>query len=1264
MCNRFKFSTCLFLFFILSQSSFAQLSSFSLNVTKSDESCTGNGTLFFNVSGISTGASVFYSIYSLPNTTSPITVVSTNTFSGLSAGIFRVIATQTLGNSSNTQQQDIQILDSRTLLTYQVSSQQINCISANVVVTVLSGNPVSYEIVSGPLIVAPQTSNVFNNLGAGVYNIRVNDSCGDGVVQTFTLSLSNPLTLSMNNFSTKCTLLSCNSVATEFWINAATNTIINYPLSVQYTIFPPSGGAPLIQNQIVTSGNSISQAITSAIPFYHNQPYLLNIKVTDLCGNSYYYNPTLINLQYSVNSQQIMVGCLKGIQISLCVFLPPYTVNFLSAPAGFNPVLYNNLHPGPFNPDFVNYVSLPSSQIPNGNYTIEVADSCGRVLQTQVLIQDVLPGYEFVVDRDECSGNTIVRIPNGGPSVVSVVITTAPSSFNHALPYDVSFNINSGSFQMALPPGTYTFEGVDVCGQSFSYVIIIPIKVVNITTSVVNPIGCSNNGVISVQASGTMLSSIVITQAPSNFNHVLPYNVSNTIIGSANILADIDSLPSGTYVLYVTDSCGIHYIKSVVVASSISQLPLQLFEMKGCGENLDSISLSSPNGALQSVIITAAPSSFSNPVPFNVSANITNNGIFYMNSLPQGTYTFYSKDICNVERTETIQIIGYHQINNTIQVIGNCSSFNLNMNYTDNNANSHNFWLQKFNPITNQWTHPITGVPYVTNSIPTQTNSYLLTNLSVNFNIASLGQFRIVQEYYYYSNGDWAVIPCIETIKTFDFTGELKIITAYGIPCVSSGSQIFIIADGVAPLSYKITTKDGLPFIVNNGTSNAFSGLQPGIYNFKVEDVCGNVVNRLYDIANLPVPIVTATNLCDGLNGELSVQSFPLLNYQWWKGTNTSTILSTSNILNFIPFNSSNDSGTYYIRVYSSNSNSCVDRIIPYTVPATNNPNAGQDGSLIICGSTTTINLFSLLVGNYDLGGIWEEVSNSGMLVGSNWSPLGLPYGIYVFKYKVTGFCNIIDEASIVITYNPIAEAPIISANLSYCENENIQFSVQSIANATYQWSGPNNFSSTSQNPTIVNSTLQDSGIYTVTVSVNGCQSSSYSDIAVLSIPQFTYQSSCVNGAYTVLISPINNSFNANSATYQWIGPNGFSSSNNPIIITNQSQGNYSVIVTNNEGCSINQSILVPFTFCDFPNVITPNEDGNNDTFDLSGFDISKFQVFNRWGSIVYEENNYTNQWHGQNKSNGDLPDATYFYYVQLKSGEEKHGWVLLAKGH
>ena len=1262
-----KLSCVLVLLLFISQATYGQLSNFTLTVTKTDESCTGNATLSFTVANTTPGATILYRIYLLPDVINSIAVLSSNTYSGLTSGTYRVIATQTMGNSSGTQQQDITILDTRSYITYQTSGIATSCNRGTINVNLLTGVPITYEIVTGPVIVPPQATPSFPNLPGGTYNIRVTDACGEGVVQTYTLTFSNLPNLTINIPVSDCPLTSCNSIGITYVVAADDTTTIRYPLTVQITVFPPSG-APIIQSQTITSGGLNSLTLSNIIPFYYNQLYTYDIKITDACGNVYVKNAIPINLHLSVGALQTYSNCIKGIRVDLCNFLPPYTISFLSAPAGFNPVTYNTLHPGPFSSSQTNYGSLPTDEIPNGTYSIQVTDACNHSATCQVLVKKVEPLYLIVVQPTTCDIATFIQIPldiSAGPFITTAIITASTANLGPPIPYDVTSHINSGILLMQFLPGTYTIQGMDVCGHPYSYTFVMPPKMFSVTATPINISGCLPNarGNIRVTSLGALLASVIITQAPAAFTPPLPYDASFLIPPGGSFSVLIPNLPAGDYVLNITDACGHNYIKNVTISVNISTQPLTFLDKKGCGDNYDSIALASPNGALLYVIITAAPTSFPFTLPYDVSFNIAANGIFYMNSFPEGNYTFYTKDVCNQERTPTYTLVGYHHGGN-IDVVSNCGAFDLNMNYTDNASNQSNvFWLQKLNPVTGQWIHPLTGVVYPPGSLPNTSNSYLLTNTTINYNIMAAGSFRILTGFIYFDNHSPSPINCVQTIKTFDYTGELKIISAYAIPCLSGGSQVYIITNGTPPLNYQITIKDGLPFLINNGTSNSFAGLQPGIYNFKVQDVCGNIVNRLFDINTLQQPEITSDNLCEGLNGQLSVQAFSFLNYEWWKDGAPGTILSTTNVLTFSPYTNAN-AGIYHVRIYSASTNSCADRVLTYTISPSTLPNAGLDGIKVICGNTTGINLFTLLNGTYDAGGTWQETTSSGLLTGNNWTPTGLPTGTYIFKYTVNGFCNTTDDATVTITINPAFDVPVITAAEAYCTGEDLAFSIQTIPNAVYLWSGPANFSSALQNPTIPNATAANAGTYTVTATIGECQSLATVVITNKQSPEYTYEKSCDAGVFTVTIIPTHDSiFDPAMATYSWTGPNNFISSNNPLILTNQLSGDYNVVVTNPNGCFSPQTLTIGSTFCDFPNVITPGSDGINDSFDLTNYDVALFQVFSRWGRLVYEQSNYTNGWYGQNMHGGYLPDSTYYYFVRLRNGQERHGWIFVGRG-
>lgn len=81
--------------------------------------------------------------------------------------------------------------------------------------------------------------------------------------------------------------------------------------------------------------------------------------------------------------------------------------------------------------------------------------------------------------------------------------------------------------------------------------------------------------------------------------------------------------------------------------------------------------------------------------------------------------------------------------------------------------------------------------------------------------------------------------------------------------------------------------------------------------------------------------------------------------------------------------------------------------------------------------------------------------------------------------------------------------------------------------------------------------------------------------------------------------------------------------------------------VTVNSGCEIG-----------IPNVFSPNGDGENDRFVIEGIlgTTNTVRIFNRWGQMVFESNNYRNTW-----AANDVSDGTYFYEVMVNSSPEPY---------
>ncbi|MFB9843493.1 Ig-like domain-containing protein [Mucilaginibacter ginsenosidivorans] len=75
------------------------------------------------------------------------------------------------------------------------------------------------------------------------------------------------------------------------------------------------------------------------------------------------------------------------------------------------------------------------------------------------------------------------------------------------------------------------------------------------------------------------------------------------------------------------------------------------------------------------------------------------------------------------------------------------------------------------------------------------------------------------------------------------------------------------------------------------------------------------------------------------------------------------------------------------------------------------------------------------------------------------------------------------------VTVNPGVPVPVANVNSPICIGSTINLQSPIVSKATYNWSGPNGFSSNLQNPTIPNATAANAGVYSLFITVNGCNS-------------------------------------------------------------------------------------------------------------------------------------------------------------------------------
>jgi hypothetical protein len=140
--------------------------------------------------------------------------------------------------------------------------------------------------------------------------------------------------------------------------------------------------------------------------------------------------------------------------------------------------------------------------------------------------------------------------------------------------------------------------------------------------------------------------------------------------------------------------------------------------------------------------------------------------------------------------------------------------------------------------------------------------------------------------------------------------------------------------------------------------------------------------------------------------------------------------------------------------------------------------------------------------------------------------------------------------SSVWVTVKDIPVVGEVHSNSPICEGQLLQLTAQYLPNATYAWSGPNGFTAFVANPLIPNASTLNTGIYSLVVNINGCNSEAPLTIfaQVNRPPQYgisitTNSPVCEGGKLELSATAYS------ELEYFWMGPGGFQSQAlNPVI--------------------------------------------------------------------------------------------------------------------
>lgn len=318
-----------------------------------------------------------------------------------------------------------------------------------------------------------------------------------------------------------------------------------------------------------------------------------------------------------------------------------------------------------------------------------------------------------------------------------------------------------------------------------------------------------------------------------------------------------------------------------------------------------------------------------------------------------------------------------------------------------------------------------------------------------------------------------------------------------------------------------------------------------------------------------PKPVISSISnngpLCDGATLQLSANASAGAVYQWGGPTGFSSVLAAPTISNV---NEVNNQGAYNLTVQNplTGCTSAPSYTIVQISPIPQTPTLTSNSA--ICEGQTLV-----LTTNTVAGAIYNWSGPAGTLGSgtvANWDiTQAAPSmsGVYTVNITVDG-CTSPDNST-TITVKPRPAMPSITAtnNGNICVGGDWDLSASTLQNGEYYWTSTTGFSSTLQTVYFTQANTANAGLYYVSVTLDGCESQRDSILVTInaapSVPGDSIWNNspiCEGGTLELYVNPLNN------VSYQWTGPNGYTSTaQNPVItnvIPSVHEGVYSLVVS------------------------------------------------------------------------------------------------------
>ncbi|WP_367388458.1 gliding motility-associated C-terminal domain-containing protein [Lewinella sp. LCG006] len=465
-------------------------------------------------------------------------------------------------------------------------------------------------------------------------------------------------------------------------------------------------------------------------------------------------------------------------------------------------------------------------------------------------------------------------------------------------------------------------------------------------------------------------------------------------------------------------------------------------------------------------------------------------------------------------------------------------------------------------------------------------------------------------------------------------------------PQLSATPQEALCQQATGSINLAVSPALGNTFVWSNGDSSEdITGLLPGDYSVTVTAANGCTATQTISVGNTDATItlqaVGADNTsCSSPNGsiDLTVAEPGSYNFLWSNGAQTEDLTQIG-------------AGTYSVTVTDGNGCSAQTSVViaPPTLPTLQ-----ISGADTLCEGTPTTLVADAGFATYawsnggstasitvQTGGVYAltVTDAGGCLATQQWTLTGLPSSLttltnYTCQAADTGtvvttYTNQAGCDSVVVVHTELLATSMTEVNLSACTGETVTFDGIPIM-------------------------AGDSQFFTYTSS-NGCDSIVHVAVSVLSPLQVETSDAILDCTQReVVLSPlVSGGAEEDQLSFVWSD-----GSTEPSLLVDAA-GTYSVRISN-----ICQSTIYTMrvryipdeTLRDafyVPNCFSPNNDGNNDVFQVfpnPAFELLNFEfrVFDRWGDAMFLTNDIQKGWDGIFRGQEKQPEV-YVWYLKAQ---------------